>query len=68
MDADAWATAFMVMGPEKSIEYAQNNPELEAYFIYDLDGISLVAYTSSIEDIIKRDSLYFCFLRFLGLQ
>ena len=68
MDADAWATAFMVIGPEKSIEYAQNNPELKAYFIYDLDGISLVAYTSSNEEIIKRDSLYFRFQRFLGLR
>ena len=48
MDADAWATAFMVMGPEKSIEYAQNNPEVEAYFIYDLDEISLVAFPTII--------------------
>ncbi len=68
MDADAWATAFMVMGLDKSMEYAQNNPELEAYFIYDLDGISLVAYTSGIEEIIRRGSLFFRFQRFLGLR
>ncbi len=34
MDADAYATAFMVMGLEKSIEVAANIPELKVYFIY----------------------------------
>ncbi len=38
--ADAWATAFMVMGFEKSIEILKKHPELEAYFIYsDKQGI-----------------------------
>ena len=34
MDADAFATAFMVLGLEKSIEIAANVPELKVYFIY----------------------------------
>lgn len=31
--ADAYATAFMVMGVEKALEFCQKHPELEAYFI-----------------------------------
>lgn len=37
--ADALATAFMVMGLEKSLEFLKEHPEIEgAYFIYDQDG------------------------------
>lgn len=32
--ADAWATAFMVMGLEKSVKLLVLHPELEVYFIY----------------------------------
>lgn len=32
--ADAWATAFMVMGHEKAIELLKQHPELDAFFIY----------------------------------
>jgi thiamine biosynthesis lipoprotein len=35
--ADAYATAFMVMGLDKSIEYVENDRGLEAFFIYS-DG------------------------------
>lgn len=35
MTADAFATAFMVLGLEKSMEIAEKNPEIEGYFIYD---------------------------------
>ena len=34
MEADAYATAFMVLGLEKSKEILANNPELDAYLIY----------------------------------
>ncbi|MGF1586655.1 MAG: FAD:protein FMN transferase [Bacteroidales bacterium] len=54
MDADAFATAFMVMGLEKSMEMANSNPELEAYFIYDLGGLTAIAYTAGIEEMISR--------------
>ena len=32
--ADAYATAFMVMGLSKSKVFLENHPEIEAYFIY----------------------------------
>ena len=53
-DADAWATAFMVMGPEKSMELARSKPDLEAYLIYDIDGISAVAYTEGFGEMIRK--------------
>ena len=34
MSADAYATSFMVLGLNKSIEIVEKNPVLEAYFIY----------------------------------
>lgn len=39
MTADAYATAFMVMGVEKAKEFLESNTELEAHFIYtNADG------------------------------
>ncbi|WP_321517012.1 FAD:protein FMN transferase [Marinifilum fragile] len=46
MKADAYATAFMVLGLEKSVEIVQNDPELEAYFIYTDENGSLATYTT----------------------
>lgn len=47
MTADAYATAFMVMGVEKSMEMAESNPEIEAMFIYsDEDGKNQTCQTS----------------------
>lgn len=54
IDADAWATAFMVMGLKESMEMANSQPDLEAYFIYDLDGVSAVAYTDGFEELIRK--------------
>lgn len=34
MEADAYATAFMVMGLEKAQEVVRKNPDMEAFFIY----------------------------------
>jgi len=36
--ADAYATAFMVMGVEKSLAFLKNHPEMEAFFIYNESG------------------------------
>lgn len=36
--ADAYATAFMVLGMEKSMEIVKKNPTLAVYFIYDQKG------------------------------
>ncbi|MDD3741303.1 MAG: FAD:protein FMN transferase [Bacteroidales bacterium] len=35
MYCDAWATAFMVCGLDKSLEIAENDSDIEAYFIYE---------------------------------
>jgi len=42
--ADAWATAFMVMGLEKGKELLKSRKDLEAYFIYSADDGSLKTY------------------------
>lgn len=46
MDADAFATAFMVLGLEKSIEIANNHPEIKVYFIYSGEGEENQIYMS----------------------
>lgn len=47
MTADAYATAFMVMGVEKSMEMAESIPEIEAMFIYsDEEGKNQTCQTS----------------------
>ena len=40
MTADAWATAFVVMGAEKALEIVESDPTLEAYFILAGEGAS----------------------------
>jgi FAD:protein FMN transferase len=43
MDADAFATAFMVLGLEKSVEISKRIPGIEVYFIYaDAQGTNQV--------------------------
>ena len=36
--ADAYATAFMVMGLEQSLTFLENHPEMEVFFIYNENG------------------------------
>ena len=53
--ADAYATAFMVMGLDKAKEYFKNNPELEieAYFVYsDIEGENKVWMSSGMVDYV----------------
>lgn len=38
MTADAFATAFMILGIDKALEVCEENKELEACFIYDVEG------------------------------
>ena len=48
--ADAYATAFMVMGIEKSRKLLERHPELMAYFIYsDAKGNLQVWYSPSMK-------------------
>lgn len=53
MLSDAWATAFMVCGLEKSLVIAENDPSIEAYFIYeDINGKTNSSMTSGFEKYI----------------
>ncbi|MBI4647768.1 MAG: FAD:protein FMN transferase [Bacteroidia bacterium] len=44
--ADAYATAFMVFGFDKSLEFLKHHPELEAFFIYSSQHNRLKTYTT----------------------
>jgi thiamine biosynthesis lipoprotein len=51
MDADAFATAFMVLGLEKSIEIARQMPEIKVYFIYaDEDGTNRIYLSENFKE------------------
>ncbi len=53
--ADAYATAFMVMGLEKSKLFLSKHPELAVYFIYtDSDGTLKTDQTANFEQYIKQ--------------
>ena len=50
MTADAYATAFMVMGKEKAELFCHEHPEIEAYFIYvGEDGKCHTAQTAGMQ-------------------
>jgi len=53
--ADAYATAFMIMGLEESLKLSRQIKDLEAYFIYSgKNGSFQTAYTAGFEDMIQR--------------
>lgn len=53
--ADAYATAFMVMGTEKSKTFLESHPELDAFLIYNNEqGEYLVWATKGLEKILER--------------
>ncbi|MBL4651788.1 MAG: FAD:protein FMN transferase [Flavobacteriales bacterium] len=56
MTADAFATAFMVMGHEKAIAYLKTHPsEMEGYLIYSDENGNLLSYiTPSLENKIEE--------------
>ena len=55
MTADAYATAFMVLGFEKSKAIVENDPKLEAYFIYtDTDGNYQTYSSKKIKEMILK--------------
>jgi len=54
MTADAYATAFMVMGVEKGKEYLKKHPKIDAYFIYTApDGSNQTYYTKGFQKLFK---------------
>jgi len=54
--ADAYATAFMVMGVEKAKEYLKKHPKLDVYFIYTApDGSMKTYYTRGFRKLLRAD-------------
>lgn len=52
--ADAYATAFMVMGLEQSLAFANQQSDIEAYFIISKpDGSMAISYTDGIPEYLK---------------
>jgi FAD:protein FMN transferase len=57
MTADAFATAFMVMGLEKSKEFVSRRNDLQAFFIYSTGGDTYGTYTSPGLKVTPRSEL-----------
>jgi thiamine biosynthesis lipoprotein len=49
MSADAYATAFMVMGLESSKTFLNKNPDVDAFLIYDENGVFKTYATNNIQ-------------------
>lgn len=59
MTADALATAFMVMGLEKSMNFIEEHPEYKGYFISsDSEGQYKITYSEGVEELIVEESDY----------
>jgi FAD:protein FMN transferase len=54
MEADAYATAFMVMGLEKTKEFVRDNSGIEVYLIYDKGGELGVFFTEKLGEFIEK--------------
>lgn len=55
MTADAYATAFMVLGLEKSLEIIKTIPDLDAYFVYsDEEGNYKTESTELIKELLTQ--------------
>lgn len=58
MTADGFATAFMVLGVESSIQILNDHPELEAYFIFsDEDGQIKTYMTKGFKSILQEEDV-----------
>jgi thiamine biosynthesis lipoprotein len=57
MSADAYATACMVLGLEKSIKLVESQADLDAYFVYtdQETGETKVYYTKAVEEMIDPE-------------
>jgi thiamine biosynthesis lipoprotein len=54
--ADAFATSFMVMGYEKSKQFVEKEPDLEAFFIYSTQGGEYATYaTQGFKSVINQE-------------
>jgi thiamine biosynthesis lipoprotein len=53
-EADAYATAFMVMGVDEATAFCRRHPEIEAYFIYAKDSVNYgTTYTEGMKPYIQ---------------
>ena len=57
MTADAFATAFMVMGLERSKEFIRKRDDIQAFFIYSDNGDDYGTYTTEGLKVIPRSEL-----------
>ncbi len=58
MSADAYATAFMVMGLEDAIDFAESHDDLEAYFIFSTEARGEFEYHATTGlNLLTRDDL-----------
>lgn len=57
MTADAFATAFMVMGLERSKEFMRKRDDIQAFFIYSDNGDNYGTYTTEGLKVIPRSEL-----------
>jgi FAD:protein FMN transferase len=54
MSADGYATAFMVMGLDRAVEFVEARDDLEAYFIYSSNDNGFDTFASSGLNILDR--------------
>jgi len=54
--ADAYATAFMVLGVDKSLKLAEKHPDLKVYLIYDDNGLMKSAMSANFQQYIEPES------------
>ena len=55
MTADAFATAFMVLGKDAGIEIVRQVPGMEIYFIYaDENGENQVYMSEGFEEMLRK--------------
>lgn len=55
MTADAYATAFMVVGKEKAKKIVEKENDIEAYFIYNEGNKINVEYTAGVDAYLIHD-------------
>lgn len=55
MEADAYATAFMVLGLEESKKIVENNAEIEVCFVYEQEGENKVWMTEKFKDLVVKE-------------
>ncbi len=48
-EADSYATAFMVMGVEKSLDFVKSHPQIKIYMVYDDSGMIKTAMCPQFE-------------------